>query len=759
MLAFMAVTATSAAAGSGPATPSANPTTNQVNNNATATKAAAEAAKPAASGAVIRDAHTGTEVPDSYIVVLKKTDQVRAKGIGAIAKDLAGTHHGKLGYVYDRVLGGFSVQMSEADALQLTADPNVDHITQAQAGGLADTQDVPDWGLDRVDQRALPLDGRYSYPTNGGGGDTGNGGRGVTAYILDSGINVNHLDFSGRASYGWDFTSNTSTANDCNGHGTHVAGIIGGDTYGVAKNVKLVAVRVTDCNGGWTSPNLLAGINWITANATKPAVVNASLGFTCNSGGRTCPPGTGTDIDAAITTSIASGLTWTVAAGNDNRDACGTPLSGVPAAITVAASTNADTKASYSNWGSCVNVWAPGGDFDAAGQLTVGTAIMSDYIGSNTATKPLAGTSMASPKVAGAAALILARPGWADKQPADVLTELDRLAPTVTIDLTPAHNSTTRLLFTGPPPANGGSISVARTSNGRLALFGVTIAGAFYHREQTATDATSVTGWTGWSSPATTPGWYSACADTGSGGRVILTGLATSQQVWRRTQSSDGAGWNPWKSFNGLLTSCAVAMGSDNRLRLFGTNRQGQVWTSIQILSGVDLWGPFTQIPMIPVRDVVAERNANDMIEIFAVDYAGAVWHTWQTSPGTVVGPDTYNLWQLLGGQTLDTITVARNSNGLLTLYGVDLTGKIVLRDQVLGVNAWLDWQTHVSNDATAAFQGKIRDLATETNPDGTVDIFAVDNTGNLWQTLQQKAGSDTYTPWEHFTDTLLLRP
>jgi len=723
--------------------------------DAIAAKTAAAAAAPPPKRGAIRDTHTGAEIPEKYVVALTKTPQLRSRGVAVVARELAAAYHGKLDHVYDTVLGGFSVQMSESNALRLAVNPAVDHVSQAQVMHVADTQDNPDWGLDNVDQRALPVDGRYSYPTNGGGGDAGNGGQGVTAYVVDTGIRITHQEFGGRASYGIDETTGTPNADDCQGHGTHVAGLLGGSTFGVAKKVKLVAVRVFGCTGGGTEPQILAGINWVTEHAVRPAVANASLEFTCSSGGTTisCPPGTLDDVNQAITDSIASGVTWVVAAGNSNIDACGQPYAGVATAITVGAVNNADSKATYSNWGQCINIWAPGGDL-VGGANVAGSAILSAGKNSDTDTRPDSGTSMATPLVTGTAALILARPGWSTKTPLDVLFELLGTATNVTVDPTPAHNSKPRLLYTGPPPATGGSISAARNSNGQLMLLGAKPDGTLYHREQVAANAPSSTGWTNWSDPAKTSGWYSSCAQADSKDRVAVFGLTnTTQQVWVRGQATP-ADWLNWRSFGGLLTSCGEAQGKDGRLQVFGGNRQGQVWHASQQVKGVDTWFPFDRLVFAsPLRDVVAERNGNDLIEVFALTYDGRIMHTWQTSPIA----DTYNPWVQLDGPSasvvIDTLVAGRNNSGLLTLYAVDTTGKLYLRNQVLGTNAWLAWKTPIANEAAppAKFTGKIGSLAAETNINGTIELFAVDNAGILWHTIQIHTDEDNYTPWESF--------
>jgi subtilisin family serine protease len=300
---------------------------------------------------------------------------------GAVAELATAQLGGHVDHVYTTALSGFAVTLPTTDAQQLATLPGVAAVEQDAPVQLSDTQSAPTWGLDRIDQRALPLSSTYSYTATGAG---------VTAYIIDTGIEFAHRDFGGRAVSGYDGVDGGS-ADDCNGHGTHVAGTVGGSAYGVAKGVRLVAVRVLDCNGGGTLAAVIAGIDWVTADhaAGAPAVANLSLGG-----------GASTALDQAVQRSIADGVTYSVAAGNGNilgvpQNACTVSPARVPEALTVGAVDQTDAPAFFSNYGPCLDLFAPG------------VGVTSDWYTSATATNTLSGTSMASPHVAGVSALYL----------------------------------------------------------------------------------------------------------------------------------------------------------------------------------------------------------------------------------------------------------------------------------------------------------------------------------------------------------------
>jgi aqualysin 1 len=386
---------------------------------------------------------TGTErptaIPDQYIVVFKAgTSAANAKA----AKDKAGRKGSRIRHEYGAALNGFAATLSREALDEVRRDANVAYVEADQTVRAVATQSPATWGLDRIDQRTQPLSNSYTYEYDG---------MGVTAYVVDTGIRFAHNEFGGRAVTGFDAIDGGS-ADDCNGHGTHVAGTIGGTVYGVAKRVRLVGVRVLDCQGSGTNAQVIAGVNWVTHHHTagQSAVANMSLGVA-----------TSIALDSAVTNSIADGVTYVVAAGNDNGNACNISPARVAAAVTVGATTSSDARSWFSNHGTCLDIFAPG------------SAITSAWHTTNIATNTISGTSMASPHVAGAAALVLQRnPSAAPSVVRDTLIS----TATTGVVADPGASSPNRLLYTlgtsspppPPPPPPPGCSSLPYVGNGTL---------------------------------------------------------------------------------------------------------------------------------------------------------------------------------------------------------------------------------------------------------------------------------------------------
>ncbi|UBV42944.1 S8 family peptidase [Deinococcus taeanensis] len=319
-------------------------------------------------------------IPGQYIVVFSDgaASNLSSQSASGLVSTLGLDPQGvQVQHVYSAALNGFAARLSTQNVARLQADPRVKYIEQDAAMHMSATQSGATWGIDRIDQRSLPLDGNYTYSSTASG---------VKAYIIDTGINTGHTAFGGRAIWGTNTTGDGNNS-DCQGHGTHVAGTVGSSTYGVAKGVTLVAVKVLDCQGSGTNSGVIAGVNWAVSNkGSATAVANMSLGG-----------GASQAVDDAVNNAAAQNLVMAVAAGNENQNACNVSPARAANAITVGATTKTDSRdTTYSNYGSCLDLFAPG------------TGITSTWIGSTTATNTISGTSMATPHVAGAAALLIA---------------------------------------------------------------------------------------------------------------------------------------------------------------------------------------------------------------------------------------------------------------------------------------------------------------------------------------------------------------
>jgi len=349
----------------------------------------------------------GNGLADRYIVVFKR-------GTGdadRLTTELA--RGGSVHFRYRTALLGFAATLPAASLDGIRRNPNVDYVVADGEVTAIGTQTSATWGIDRIDQRALPLSTTYTYDSTGAG---------VRAYILDTGIRGDHGEYAGRTALGYTAVADGRGTEDCNGHGTHVAGTVGGTTYGVAKGVTIIPVRVLDCAGSGTWSGVIAGIDWVAANAVTPAVANMSLGGGVNSA-----------LNTAVTNAIGKGVVFVVAGGNENTDACTRSPASTPAAITVGATTSSDARASYSNFGTCLDIFAPG------------SSITSAWYTSSTAINTISGTSMAAPHVAGAAALVLA--ANRTYSPAQVAATLTGTA-TPGVVTSPGSGSPNLLLYT-----------------------------------------------------------------------------------------------------------------------------------------------------------------------------------------------------------------------------------------------------------------------------------------------------------------------
>ena len=440
----------------------------------------------ATAGEFVR-AQAGRGIPDCYVVVLKPDAVVRAGALKAgvtvsqLAVGAAARFGGRVQHFYETALTGYSICLPEKAAQLLADEPSVELVEQDQVMSTVATQSGATWGIDRIDQRNLPLSGTYTYNFTGAG---------VHAYIIDTGIRATHQQFGGRVSGGFTAINDGNGTNDCNGHGTHVSGTVGSATYGVAKGVSLHPVRVLDCTGSGSTSGVIAGVNWVTQNRVLPAVANMSLGG-----------GVSTALDSAVANSIASGVTYAIAAGNSNANACNSSPARVATALTVGSTTTTDARSSFSNFGTCVDVFAPG------------SSITSTWNTSDTATNTISGTSMATPHVAGVAALYLSQFG--SQSAATVAAAIVGNATTGVVG-NPGTGSPNRLLFS---LFGGGGGGTTVFSDGFEAATGWTT-------NPSGTDTATTGAWQRGAPQATSSGIATQLGACAGGSNCLVTGLS-----------------------------------------------------------------------------------------------------------------------------------------------------------------------------------------------------------------------------------------
>jgi subtilisin family serine protease len=429
----------------------------------------------------------GTKIPDRYIVVFKDEVANPAAEAAAVMRGRGGEIH----FTYSHAIKGFAATIPAQAVEAISRNPKVAYVEQDAVVTTTATQTGATWGIDRIDQRALPLSTSYTYEATGSG---------VRAYIIDTGILSAHVEFTGRMGVGFTAISDGRGSTDCNGHGTHVASTTAGTSFGVAKGATLVPVRVLDCNGSGSWSGVIAGVDWVTnqkkSTPSTPMVANMSLGG-----------GASSTVDNAVTNAVTAGVVMVVAAGNSNANACNYSPARAASAITVGATTSTDARASYSNFGSCLDLFAPGSSITAAWHT------------STTATNTISGTSMASPHVAGAVALLLqTTPSATVTQITDAL-----IANTTTNVVTSAGTgSPNRLLYSGtasvePPTLKEFAPSNLKLSKGKKTKSGTPITASWTLGSTSHVDVWTKLGSGNWSLTTTTSSTSFKRTWTGSG--------------------------------------------------------------------------------------------------------------------------------------------------------------------------------------------------------------------------------------------------
>lgn len=448
------------------------------------------------SGNEARPFGASRAIAGQYIVVFKQN----VTNARALSAQLEGQSGAQVLHRYEHAIKGFAARMSPQAADALARNPNVDYVEQDATVSLSEapldppvTQTPATWGLDRIDQPSKALNNQYSYRYTGAN---------VYAFIIDTGILTGHSEFGSRRVSGYSAFNDSVVDSDCNGHGTHVAGTVGGETYGVAKGVTLVPVRVLGCNGSGSLSGVVSGVDWVAGQMSKrPAVANMSLGS-----------GLSSSVNAAVAGAVAAGVTVVVAAGNSNADACGFSPASERSAITVGSTTSADARSSFSNFGSCVDIFAPG------------SSITSAWWTSTTATNTISGTSMAAPHVAGVAALRLAaNPSATPSQIAAVMTS-SAVSGVVTSAGTGSPNLLVQSLADTPPAMNVTIASLSATTSKTLKGWTATVTakvGQASNPTQGVQGATVTGRWSTGASFSCVTGSAGSC--TGSAGNLKLT--------------------------------------------------------------------------------------------------------------------------------------------------------------------------------------------------------------------------------------------
>ncbi|WP_328522765.1 S8 family serine peptidase [Kribbella sp. NBC_00359] len=640
----------------------------------------------------------------------------------------------------------------------LAAVGSTSDLASAQAAGVATLgaeQSTPplsggatQWGLDRLDQRTLPLNNTYDYRDPSA--------KGVHVYVVDSGINSNDPDFTSRVLLGPNEvtteTPSKADSSDCAtaNHGTPVAGLIGGDKFGPAKEAVLVSVRAFDCSNRADGDDVVRALQWVIANAVKPAVISFSLNRRCLDGSgepAPCPADDVAEIIAAEQAAISAGIPVVTGAGDQGIDPCRSP-NWAPGAIVVGAATANDERLPTSNFGPCVNMWAPGQD------------LASDTVDAQ-GRGSFSGSAFAAAYVTGAVAMMLGDENFVGVLPpqlvAQVAAKLDANSTLGRIAGLPSNSN--KMLYI-PPTTEGSSIALAKNGSGRLQAIGTDAAGLMVLNTQTVLGGM---GWDGWGRPSACACWLSFGADNLGDGRLTFFGLTSdTNSVWQRRQLSlAGTGFTGASQLDGSLRSIAAARERDSQLQLVGVNKDGQIWHAAQtnptasidpsVTSAYSAWQQFTGLDnttLPPFVSVAAEADNNGIVNVFAIDTHGRIWRSRQATvnsaawfslvPFAAPPPHDQISSEMLAGE----VAVARDGTGRLDVIATSPHGVMHNLQVTPGVDSWTgDW-TGMLN-----FVNNYQHVAAETDANGTIVVFGVDINGDVNETVQSHPGDASYLP------------